>query len=165
MFCWREFKSHPVYSIGPLNIEFLSRNPDIIRVYDFLGDQMLEELKSHYTVQKPLLWTRTTSGQGFKDMESSTNTNDGQSGKLTVRDNVVSLWYAEDIKNATWVRFLKKIESFTGLRVWRPSWANSLQLKLYGFSAFFGHLHFDAKVKWSGQRLQKTCHRHPSVRG
>ena len=150
MFCWREFKSHPVYSIGPLNIEFLSRDPDIIRVYDFLGDQMLEELKSHYTVQKPLLWTRTTSGQGFKDPESSTTTNDGRSGKLTERKNVIAVFYEEDIENRTWVRFLKKIESFTGLRVAKPTWAFPLHLRQYGFAGVFGGLHHDDMVKFIG---------------
>ena len=34
LFCWLEFKAHKIFTVGPLKVEFLSRNPDIVQIYD-----------------------------------------------------------------------------------------------------------------------------------
>ncbi|CAG7728741.1 unnamed protein product [Allacma fusca] len=46
LFCWLEFKLHPGLTIGPLKLEFLARNPDVLQVYDILEDKQLEALIS-----------------------------------------------------------------------------------------------------------------------
>ncbi|CAG7730131.1 unnamed protein product [Allacma fusca] len=46
LFCWLEFKLHPGLTIGPLKMEFLARNPDIVQAYEILQDKQLETINS-----------------------------------------------------------------------------------------------------------------------
>ncbi|CAG7720789.1 unnamed protein product, partial [Allacma fusca] len=46
LFCWLEFKLHPGLTIGPLRMEFLARNPDIVQAYEILQDKQLETIIS-----------------------------------------------------------------------------------------------------------------------
>ena len=32
LFCWQEFKKHPSFLIGPMKMEFVHRNPDVVMV-------------------------------------------------------------------------------------------------------------------------------------
>ena len=43
LFCWYEFKAHKVLAIRPLKIEFLSRNPDIVQIYDAFHNVKISE--------------------------------------------------------------------------------------------------------------------------
>ncbi|CAG7734811.1 unnamed protein product [Allacma fusca] len=44
LFCWLEFKLHPGLAIGPTKIELLARNPDILQIYEFIGDKETKKL-------------------------------------------------------------------------------------------------------------------------
>ncbi|CAG7732016.1 unnamed protein product, partial [Allacma fusca] len=46
LFCWYEFKIHPMFEIGPKKMEFLSRDPDILQVYDILNGKDMEMILS-----------------------------------------------------------------------------------------------------------------------
>ncbi|CAG7728742.1 unnamed protein product [Allacma fusca] len=46
LFCWLEFKLHPGLTIGPLKMEFLARNPDVVQVYDILEDKHMDTIIS-----------------------------------------------------------------------------------------------------------------------
>ena len=45
LFCWFEWSTHPFYLIGPLRMEFESRDPEIIRIYNVTTDAEVAQLK------------------------------------------------------------------------------------------------------------------------
>ncbi|CAG7785311.1 unnamed protein product [Allacma fusca] len=54
LFCWQEFKIHPSFLIGPMKMEFLSQNPDIIQMYGVLGEEEMESIKSESVIDMRL---------------------------------------------------------------------------------------------------------------
>ncbi|CAG7833470.1 unnamed protein product [Allacma fusca] len=45
LFCWYEFKIHPSFTIGPMKMEFLARNPDVVQIYDAIKDKDINTIK------------------------------------------------------------------------------------------------------------------------
>ena len=43
LFCWLEFKANKFLTVGPLKMEFLSRNPDIVQIYNAFSDKEIRE--------------------------------------------------------------------------------------------------------------------------
>ena len=43
LFCWLEFKANQVFAIGPLKMEFLSRNPDVVQIHDAFSEKQMNE--------------------------------------------------------------------------------------------------------------------------
>lgn len=43
-FCWLEFKVNKVFTIGPLKMEFLSRDPDVVEIHEAFGESDLNEI-------------------------------------------------------------------------------------------------------------------------
>ena len=46
LFCWHEFKANKFFAIGPLKMEFLSRNPDVVQVHHVFSDGEVEEISA-----------------------------------------------------------------------------------------------------------------------
>ena len=46
LFCWLEYKINLYYLIGPVKMELLSRDPDILQVYNVLGEDAMEDVKA-----------------------------------------------------------------------------------------------------------------------
>ncbi|CAG7674968.1 unnamed protein product, partial [Allacma fusca] len=44
LICWLEFKLHPGLAIGPIKMQLLARNPDIVQIYEFIGDKETRKL-------------------------------------------------------------------------------------------------------------------------
>ena len=46
LFCWHEFKVNKIFTIGPLKMEFLSRNPDVVQAHDVLSHAEVMEMRT-----------------------------------------------------------------------------------------------------------------------
>ncbi|CAG7728374.1 unnamed protein product, partial [Allacma fusca] len=45
LFCWYEFKIHASFAIGPIKMEFLTRNPDVVQMYEVLQESITDTIK------------------------------------------------------------------------------------------------------------------------
>ncbi|ODM96546.1 Prolyl 4-hydroxylase subunit alpha-2 [Orchesella cincta] len=43
--CWLQRKHNPYWSINPLKMEILNRDPPVYQIYDFIGDKLIEKMK------------------------------------------------------------------------------------------------------------------------
>ncbi|CAG7815688.1 unnamed protein product [Allacma fusca] len=104
LFCWNEFQIHPIFMIGPMKMEFLSRNPDVIQIYELFNDNKWFES----TLNKP---------NGHVDIVEQTQGRWDQFGSTR-----------KIIPNTTsGITLSAKIEQFTGLNVENNTFSKSVK--------------------------------------
>ena len=101
LFCWLEFKIHNVFSIGPLKMEFLSRNPDVVQIYGAFSEKEISDLVLEAGGLKPssVVDLKNKSGDGLKLDSSRTSSN-----------TFLKNWDASEL------RINRKVQAMTGLR-------------------------------------------------
>ncbi|CAG7833030.1 unnamed protein product, partial [Allacma fusca] len=67
LFCWYEFKMHLSLTVGPMRLEFLSRDPDVVQIYEVLHEWEIQTMLTDCT---PLLVEPPLSVVGYNTLHT-----------------------------------------------------------------------------------------------
>lgn len=117
--CWFDTKRHPYWTVNPLKIELLKKDPRVIQIYDIFNDAWVEYLKE----------------KSYTGMEKA------PVSEVTTPRTAAYAWFEDDEISQAPVS--KTVEKITGLNVQGEAAAESLQVAAY---AFGGHVepHYDS---------------------
>ncbi|CAG7717302.1 unnamed protein product [Allacma fusca] len=125
LFCWYERKIHPYLYIGPIKMELLGTKPDIVQMYDVIGDGKIQRLTEVARQNLSLSRVVDPSGDALSPVRTS-----------------VQSWIVENFHEE--FRVLPKIiEILTGLNVVEGTSSEMLQIAAYTFSGHY-EIHLDA---------------------
>ena len=114
--CWYEKDRHPYFKINPLKMELLHREPYLVQIYDFLGEQ----------------WTDVLRRAGGPMLERAPPRNHA---KATPRTATYAWLPDEDFAE---INLIKKMEAFSGLNVATEKASERLQIASYTFGGHVG---------------------------
>ncbi|CAG7826588.1 unnamed protein product [Allacma fusca] len=127
LFCWYE-RSGPYLKIAPVKMEYLSKDPDVIHMYDVIGAKMITRLKA--LVSNNL---RLSKGANYAQPYSP---------MLTATRTSVQNW-VDDKKYKDLEILARDIEQFTKLSVYPKTSSELFQVAAYTFSGHYD-FHLDA---------------------
>lgn len=134
LFCWYETKAHPTWLVGPLKMELLATEPDVIQVYDVIGDRKINRIKE--AAQPSMHLSRVV---------DSTSKAPGATTYSTVRTSV-GTWLEEKYDSKGILPPIPyHIEQITGLKVASENSSEMLQVASYTFSGHY-EVHLDALI-------------------
>ncbi|CAG7838078.1 unnamed protein product [Allacma fusca] len=143
LFCWYEFKAHPRFQIGPVKMEFLNRDPDMVQIYEILSEKETLDLIRNTSA------TMLPSSVQHIDMPIREDQLDPYEKKSRTS---VNSWLPRSVDLIA----SRKIEAITGLHVAREIDSELLQVASYTVGGVF-QPHHDELVQEDkdlpGQRI------------
>ncbi|CAG7819254.1 unnamed protein product [Allacma fusca] len=134
LFCWYELKTHLSLTIGPMKMEFLSRDPDVVQIYEVLHDKEMQPILDDTSSRlQPSMVGGKPSFKGNKLRDSAPVSVDKKT-----RTALVS-WYFGEVD----MTVSQNIERITGLHVLERTAAEDLQIAAYPLAGHYGS-HLDA---------------------